>query len=229
MIVHIANLLSAQDLEYIRRTLKQVEFRDGQASAHTLARTRKNNLEFSAAGTPQQKIDELLVARLYAHPECQALLPHKIAHPYYACYEAGMSYGDHTDDPIMGQGERYRSDIAVTVFLNDGSEYQGGELIINTQTPSAMSAFKGAAGAAVLYPATGMHRVETVSSGTRLVAVTWIQSLIREAHKRELVYHLGALRTNMIEQASDDSDAQQANGRKANWVYTNLVRLWSDV
>ena len=225
MIVYIKSLLNRNELEHIRQSLAQVAFRDGRATANSLARANKNNLEFSAAGSAQQQLDELVIGRLYAHPDCQALLPYKIAHPYYARYETGMAYGDHTDEAIMGGDNRYRSDIAVTIFLNGSSEYRGGALTVNTQTPPATHSIHGGAGDAVLYPATSMHRVETVTDGVRLVAVAWIQSLIRDPSKRELVYQLGALRTQLMQQMPNDHTAAQ----KANWLYNNLVRMWADL
>lgn len=223
MIVCVENLLNQRELEHIRKTLEKVEFKDGRTTAGPGARAHKNNLEFSAVGTEQQKLDELVIGRLYAHPQCQALLPYKIARPYYVRYETGMAYGDHTDDPIMGDDNHYRSDLAVTIFLG-GHEYQGGELLINTQTPSETRTIKSKPGSAVLYPASSMHRVEPVSHGVRLVAVTWIQSFVRDAYKRELIYHLGALRTQIMRQEQADKAAIQ----KADWLYTNLVRMWSD-
>ena len=57
---------------------------------------------------------------LVQHPEyLQTAMPAKIAAPIYARYLAGMEYGGHIDDPIMGApGARYRSDISISVFLN---------------------------------------------------------------------------------------------------------------
>ena len=39
----------------------------------------------------------------------------------------------------------------------------------------------------VLYPSSSLHRVEPVRAGARLVALTWIQSLVRDPAQRELV------------------------------------------
>jgi len=157
------------------------------------------------------------------HPEYQqATLPHRIAAPFYACYETGMEYGEHVDDPIMGQGDRYRSDLAMTIFLNSPDEYEGGELII--QTPYDEQNIKFNAGDAVLYPANTRHRVTKVTNGKRFVAVTWVQSLIRNNEKRDLLYQLSKTREKMLRNEPESKDTKCIDN-----TYVNLVRMWSEL
>ena len=150
-------------------------------------------------------------------------MPHRIAAPFYARYETGMEYGEHIDDPIMGVGsDRYRSDLAMTIFLNPPDEYDGGELVVNTSFGEQK--IKYDAGDAVLYPATTHHRVSNVTKGERLVAVTWIQSLIRDNEQRELLYQLSKSREKMLRNDPSSEDTKRIDN-----VYVNLVRMWSEL
>jgi PKHD-type hydroxylase len=134
-----------------------------------------------------------------------------------------MTYGEHLDDPIMGgDGLMYRSDVAVTVFLNAPEEYDGGELVI--RTPAGDQVVKSAAGDAVLYPAGTIHRVNPVTRGERLVAVTWVQSLVRDAARRELLYGLNLAREKLLASAPGAEETAQVNA-----AYVNLIRMWSDL
>jgi len=161
---------------------------------------------------------------LARHPVYRAgALPLYVASPLYARYRPGMTYGDHLDDPIMGaEGVKYRSDIALTVFLNPPQEYDGGELVI--RTPAGDQAVKLEAGDAVLYPAGTLHRVSPVSRGERLVAVTWVQSLVRDPSRREILYGLNAAREKLLREAPDALETAQVNA-----AYLNLIRMWSEL
>ena len=133
-----------------------------------------------------------------------------------------MSYGDHVDDPVMGQGELYRSDLSVTVFLSDPGDYDGGELVI--ETAFGEQRVKLAAGDAVLYPSSSVHRVAEVTRGERLVAVSWIQSLVRDPDKRALLHELNQARETLLRKQPDAAETRQVNHS-----YINLVRMWSEI
>jgi PKHD-type hydroxylase len=149
-------------------------------------------------------------------------MPLKVAAPYYARYTTGMSYGSHVDDPVMGEGDLYRSDISVTIFLSGPDDYDGGELVI--QTPFGEQRIKLPAGDAVMYPSSSRHRVAEVTRGERVVAVSWIQSMIRDANKRALLHELNLAREKLLQEKPDAEETAQVNQ-----AYINLVRMWSEI
>jgi PKHD-type hydroxylase len=151
-----------------------------------------------------------------------AALPAKVADFIFARYQPGMRYGDHVDDPIMGQGPRFRSDVSMTVFLNGPESYDGGELVI--RTPFGDQQVKLAAGHAVVYPSASVHRVAEVTRGERLVALTWIQSFVRDAAQRELLYELDQSRQQLLR-----SDPESEITKNIDRSYVNLLRMWADV
>ena len=122
----------------------------------------------------------------------------------------------------MGQDEIYRSDMSVTIFLNNPDKYKGGELVI--QTTSGEQQIKLPAGDAVLYDSSSVHRVAEVIEGERLVAVSWIQSLVRDPDKRALLHELNQARETLLHEKPDAAETRQVNQS-----YINLVRMWSEV
>jgi PKHD-type hydroxylase len=225
MLLVIPDVLSQAKLTEIQTILAQATFVDGRLSAGSHAVRVKHNQELPAQAEQQQRLNQLVMTPLVQHPVFQqAALPHRIASPFYSRYTPGMRYGDHIDDPIMGPapGQRYRSDISCTVFLNSPESYQGGELIIRTTFGS--QSVKLPAGHAVIYPSSSLHQVSEVTHGERLVAVTWIQSMIRDAAQRELLYELSLARHSLLQ---SQPDAEVTN--QVDHSYVNLVRMWSDI
>jgi PKHD-type hydroxylase len=225
MLLVIPDILSPTKLHEIQAILATATFVDGKLSAGSSAIRVKHNQELPPQAEQQQRLNQLVMNTLVQHPMFQqAALPHRIASPFYARYAQGQAYGDHIDDPVMGPapGQRYRSDIACTVFLNSPEAYTGGELLIRTTFGS--QTVKLAAGHAVLYPSSSLHRVCEVTAGERLVAVTWIQSLVRDPARRELLYELSLARDSLMQSQPESSVTQQVDHS-----YVNLVRMWSDI
>jgi len=221
MIVQIKHVLGEKELKQAQNLLQNATFRDGKFSAGMAAKPVKNNEEL-IDNEIITALNQIVVGNLVRHPEYQhAALAQRIAVPFYVRYKQGMHYGEHIDDPIMGEGEHYRSDIAVTVFLNSPDEYEGGEL--KFQSTIGGQIIKYPAGDAVLYPASTRHQVTPVTEGERLVAVTWVQSFVRNQEKRELLYQLGKTRDKLLRKEPDAEDT-----KRIDLVYTNLVRMWSE-
>lgn len=222
MIVVARSVLTQAELAAVQGLLRGARFSAGTASADGAARDAKHVLQLDREGDAQREPGEVVARALLRHPTVQAAVFPKITrHPTINRYEAGMRYGPHLDQPFMPGTVPTRADVSVTVFLSDPGSYEGGELSIHADTLPLD--FKGQAGDAVLYPSDSIHCVKEVRSGVRLVAVTWFQSLIRDAAERKILFDLGtALRA--FESTGKDAEALL----KLRAAYQNLLRRWAE-
>jgi PKHD-type hydroxylase len=223
MLLQIPRVVSKDKLTVIRAILAKAQFIDGKLSAGMAAERVKNNEELASDTKEIQQLNNLVMGSLVQHPLYQsAALPIKIASPFYARYRPGMTYGDHVDDPVMGPPQgRYRSDVSTTVFLNEPDDYEGGELVIRTSFGDQR--IKLPAGHAVVYPSSSLHHVAEVTEGERLVAVTWAQSMVRDASKRELLYDLNQARESLLKHRPEEEET-----KRVDVAYVNLIRMWAD-
>ena len=147
-----------------------------------------------------------------------AVLPRRFAPPLFARYTPGMEFGTHMDNAVMGP-DKMRSDVSVTLFLSEPEDYDGGELVMDTSGGEV--GYKLPAGSAVVYPSTMLHRVAAVTRGTREVAVTWAQSLIRAADQREILFDLERVSRTVF-----DRDGKSPEFDLLNKSTANLRRMW---
>lgn len=223
MLVRIPHVLGTGQLEQVHALLARARFVDGRLSAGTAARQVKRNEELAADEALHRDLNAIVMGNLVRHPVYKyGALPLRVAAPFYARYEAGMHYGDHVDDPVMGAEARYRSDVSITVFLNRPRDYEGGELVIRTSFGEQQ--VKYPAGDAVMYPSSSVHRVAEVTAGSRLVAITWLQSMVRDPARRELLFELGRARDRLL---SRNAEAEET--RQVDRSYVNLLRMWAEL
>ncbi len=222
MLYRISNVLGRFQLDRVTAILAEARFVDGRLSAGMAAKRVKHNQELDPSSGDMATLNNMVMGALVSHPTFKsAVLPHRVAAPFYARYAPGMHYGDHVDDPVMGPtGGRYRSDVSVTVFLNDG--YEGGELVV--QTAFGPREIKLPAGDAVVYPSSSLHHVAEVIGGERLVAVTWAQSMVRDVARRELLHELNQARHKLLKERPDADETRQVDT-----AYVNLIRMWAEV
>lgn len=224
MLLTLPGLLNAAQVAKIHDILQGAAFVDGRLSAGFAAARVKNNLELQADEQRMGRLTRVIMASL-GHNETFRFgaLPHRVADPIIARYEPGMTYGDHVDDPIMGStGPRFRTDVSMTIFLNPPASYEGGELVV--RTPFGDQQVKLPAGDAVVYPSSSLHRVAPVTRGERLVALTWIQSYVRDAARRELLYELNLAREALLKEQPGTATTGYLDRS-----YANLVRMWAEV
>ena len=227
MLVILENVLAPAQLTLVRSRLADGQFSDGRTSAGDIAQRNKFNEELVAGTDDMAMLHNLVMGALVRNPVYRnAGLPHRVATPYYSRYHAGMKYGLHVDDPVMGQGAdpsaRYRCDVAITIFLTGPEDYDGGELVVHTAFGE--QSIKLPAGYGVMYPASSLHEVTEVTRGERLAAVTWMQSLVPDAEKRELLYRLWEARESLRIEQPDS-----AVTTRVDQSYVNLVRMWAKV
>ena len=223
MMLQIPSVLDKARLRKVKELLSKARFVDGKLSAGMAAKGVKNNEEVAVNDAQVNQLNTIVMGSLVSHPMYkQAALPHRVSAPFYARYRPGMTYGDHVDDPVMGKGEHYRSDVSTTVFLNEPEDYEGGELVVHTAFGEQR--VKLAAGDALVYPSASLHHVAEVTTGERIVAVTWAQSMIRDAAKRELLYGLNQARETLLRNNPEAPESKQVD-----ISYANLFRMWAEL
>ena len=62
------------------------------------------------------------------------------------------------------------------------------------ESASSKDAVKLAPGSLVAHPSTALHQVAAVTRGTRLAAVGWARSFVRDAARREMLFDLDTAR-----------------------------------
>ncbi len=223
MILCIENVLAADTLRTIVSSLETAEFVDGKTTAGWHATLVKHNTQLKGSDAVAQEVRTTVIKALQKNALFQmAVRPKTIRVPMFSRYEAGMSYGTHVDNAIMGDAPAMRSDVSLTLFLNPPDAYEGGELVI--EDTQGMQPFKLAAGSAIVYPSTTLHRVEPVTEGVRLVAVTWVQSLVRDAGDREILFDLDTARQVLFETHGKTPEFDLISKSHA-----NLLRKWAEL
>jgi PKHD-type hydroxylase len=217
MSAKIVSILSAGEVDCVRAVLSRAHFVDGAVSATGMAREVKHNLQADQSDPEVASIGGLVVEALRRSSTFQQfVIPKLIIPPTFSRYEAGMKYGSHVDSAMMGRERLVRTDMAITLFLSDPESYDGGELTV--EIGLSEQSVKLAAGEAIVYEATEVHRVKPVTRGVRLAAITWIQSAV----------HDGRLRTILADLHCAIQDTEPVLGQESKLLlkksYHNLLR-----
>jgi PKHD-type hydroxylase len=217
----LTQAVSADIVAQIRARISGGRFVDGRATAIGGAAASKHNLQLTRDDPAEGRAVELLVGALQGHTLFQeAVWPDAMMRPQFCRYQPGMRYAAHIDGAIMGEPPNLiRCDIAVTVCLNDGSEYDGGELVIDLA--GMPRSWKGVAGDVIVYAADTLHRVNEVTRGVREVAVLWVQSLVRDPGQRRVLFDLRSA-LDAMDLAPEPSPHVETIRR----TYFNLIRMW---
>jgi len=224
MIVEVPNVLSAAQLQRARESLLAAEWVDGAVTAgHQGVRVKRNRQ--LAEGSPLAlELGDMILAALERNALfISAALPSRVYPPMFNRYEGGETFGSHVDNAVRlipGSAARMRTDLSATLFLAEPGDYDGGELLI--EDTFGVHAVKLPAGHLVLYPSSSLHRVEPVTRGARLASFFWVQSMVADDARRNLLFDLDTALQRLAQTAADDAARLQLTG-----CYHNLLRMWA--
>lgn len=192
MILHIPNVLSKEQLDECRQLLNKADWIDGKLTAGNQAINVKSNLQLAENSQTLSYLREVITNALKTNPLfISAVIPNHIISPFVNRYENNAAYGNHVDNSILYDstvGKSFRTDVSCSLFFTDPHEYEGGEMVI--EDTFGTHEIKLPAGDLILYPSTSLHRVEPVTSGVRMVSFMWVQSMIRSAWRRSMLFEL---------------------------------------
>lgn len=224
--MHIPRVLNPQQVTECRTLLQRAQWMDGRQTAGPLSASVKNNLQLPVDSLEAQQLGQMVLSALESNPLfMSAALPRRVLPPRFNCHQVGQSYGLHVDNAVqrLSGSEMLRSDLSATLFLTGPDEYEGGELEIVASL--ATHSIKLAAGDLLLYPSTSLHQVCPVTRGTRLCGFFWLQSMVRDAEQRRLLFELD----QSVQQLERELGNSHASVLQLSGVYHNLVRQWADI
>lgn len=226
MLIAIPDLLDTAGVAAVRTLIDDGDWVDGNVTSGPQSAMAKRNLQMPEDAPVARQAGEAILDALSRSPLfIAAALPFKIFPPLFNSYAGGQAFGVHVDNAIRiqaGTGFRVRSDLSITVFLEEPEAYDGGELTIETQF--GVQQVKLPAGHAVLYPSSSLHRVEPVTRGRRVASFFWLQSMIRDDAARQMLFDLDrSVQTLAGELGHDHAEVIRLTG-----VYHNLLRRWAE-
>ena len=228
MLVHVTDVLDANELAFCRERLARAEWKDGKRTAGYQSAQVKNNGQLAEDDPLAIELGVLILATLSRNTTFfAAALPRTIYPPLFNRYSGGEQFGMHIDNAIRYDRRQQpalpvRTDLSATLFLAEPDEYEGGELVIEDTYGSHN--VKLPAGHLILYPGSSLHKVMPVTRGARVASFFWLQSLVRSDAQRRQLFELDVAIQSLTARVPGAPELVSLTG-----VYHNLLRAWSDV
>ena len=222
MMLHLQNILNPAEIAQLLGSMATSTFVSGRELSGPNTPASKHNLQMPWGAPQAQALTSVVVGALERSKAFHAAAqPNRMSPPLFTHYREGMGYGEHLDAPIMHHPMGLlRSDLSATLFLSTPDEYEGGELVIHTGM--GQTSMKCGAGDLLLYPSNALHRVSQVTRGVRSVVIFWIQSQVRDAAKRRILFDLAQVAVRMPPEMSAERQ-MLAN------THANLLREWAEL
>lgn len=228
MLLHVPDVLHADQLALLQRSLAAADWTDGRETVGAQGAQVKRNQQLPDTSQVKAELGRVVLAALERHPLFfAAALPLRILPPRFNRYQGGGEYGFHVDGAVMittedGQRTHLRSDVSCTLFLSPPEDYDGGELVISDTYGE--HEVKLPAGDLIVYPSSSLHRVNPVTRGARLASFFWVQSMVRDDSARRMLLEMDTAIQALRAGGADADAVLQLTG-----VYHNLLRRWSEV
>lgn len=177
----VRKLLSDESLLQIQEILKNVDDGEWVSGLETAVGYRegvKSNMELHSSSEIGTTINSIIMENFDKDPLFwRFCCPLQSGCCLISKTSSGGYYRPHNDYGLNGH-------FSTTVFLNHPEEYDGGELSLFMNGEELN--FKLDAGMAITYSTGIMHQVKEVTSGNRIVAVTWTKSHIKDPFIRDI-------------------------------------------
>jgi PKHD-type hydroxylase len=226
MPIAIPDLLDAADVSRVRGIVDAGEWVDGNITSGHQSALAKNNEQLAEGSAAAREAGAIMLDALGKSPLFfAAALPLKVFPPLFNRYGVGQTFDTHVDNAIRiqrGSEFRLRSDLSITVFLEDPQAYDGGELVIEDHFGA--QSVKLPAGHAVLYPSSSLHKVTPVTSGVRVASFFWLQSMVRDDGARRILFDLD----QAVQRLTGTLGGTDRSVVELTGVYHNLLRRWAD-
>ncbi|MDI1344690.1 MAG: Fe2+-dependent dioxygenase [Pseudolabrys sp.] len=224
MMIHIPNVLTAEQVARCREVMEKAAWVDGRVTAGHQSAKVKFNLQLPESAPEARELSDMVHDALgRSSLFMSAVLPKQVFPPLFNRYDAGMTFGAHVDNAIRaGNGARIRTDVSSTLFISGPEDYDGGELVV--QDTYGEHTVKLPAGDMIVYPATSLHNVTPITRGSRIASFFWIQSMIRDESKRSLLFDMDMA---IIKLARDHPE--HTSNVELTAVYHNLLRQWAEL
>ena len=228
MFLRIAKILSEEQLATVRASLnsEKAPWVDGRVTAGHQGAAVKHNQQLDEASPMARELGNFILTQLERNALfISAVLPNKVYPPMFNRYGEGMYFGAHVDGSVRmipGSPQKLRTDLSATLFLAEPQSYDGGELVVESDFGSQSAKF--AAGDLIVYSSTSRHRVNTITHGTRLASVFWIQSLIREDARRAQLFELDGTIQRLTQTGADPESLVRLTAH-----YHGLLKAWTDI
>jgi PKHD-type hydroxylase len=222
MLLQIENVLPPDAVAHVNRVIDQATWVDGRVTAGYQSERVKHNLQLPEDSPQAQELGEVVLSALSRNALfVSAALPRRIFPPLFNRYDAGMTFGPHVDTALRGSVNPLRTDLSATLFLSAPEDYDGGELIIDDTY--GCHSVKLPAGHLILYPASSLHRVNTITRGARRSCFFWVQSFVRDDAKRTLLFDFDVAIQRLTQRLHDAQELLQLTA-----CYHNLIRMWAE-
>ncbi len=226
MLLHVPEVLSKAEVASFRAVMDEAAWVDGRGTAGVQSGSVKFNEQLPENSKESRELGDRVLDALARTPLfVSAALPLRIFPPLFNRYGGGQHFGTHVDNAIRGipgTAFRIRTDLSCTLFLAEPEDYDGGELTI--EDTYGDHEVKLPAGDLVLYPSTSLHHVKPVTRGARVASFFWLQSMVRDAGQRSLLFQMDQTIQSLAQQhGHENPEVVSLTG-----IYHNLIRQWAE-
>lgn len=214
-------LLTEKDCKKILDEISKIDLEDGLKTAGGFVKDVKNNRQLTAGSEAARPILRAIEEQLYKNPNFRVnAYPRQLCRTMINIHGIGEYYGKHVDNVFIRSGHTSaRADLSFTVFLEEPSLYEGGELRVMTEVGPVD--VKLEQGEMFLYDGGLYHEVRPVTKGIRYAFVGWVESWIPDSRARINLTGLDVV----IAKLKKDHELPRDTLDELHRLYNELLRL----